>query len=46
MNGTGYMDIDARKQHFTVLKKNDTYVGQAALDNRNNERLLAELIEM
>ena len=45
MNGTGYMDIDAGKQ-FTVLKKNDTYVSQAALDNRNNERLLAELIEM
>ena len=43
MNGTGYMDIDARKQKFTVLKKNDTYVGQAALDN---ERLLVELIEM
>ena len=43
MNGTGYMDIDARKQQFTVLKKNDTYVGQAALDN---ERLLVELIEM
>ena len=37
------MDIDARKQKFTVLKKNDTYVGQAALDN---ERLLVELIEM
>ena len=46
------MDIDARKQHFTVLdavvrkvrkKKKDTYVGQAALDN---ERLLVELIEM
>lgn len=41
------MDIDARKQQFTVLKKkNDTYAGRAALDNRNNERLLAELIEM
>ena len=40
------MDIDARKQQFTVLKKNDTYAGRAALDNRNNERLLAELIEL
>ena len=54
MNGTGYMDIDARKQQFTVLnavsvenlEKNDTYVGQAALDNLNNKRLLVKLIEM
>ena len=49
------MDIDARKEQFTVLnavsvekkeKINDTYVGQVALDNLNNKRLLVKLIEM
>ena len=54
MKGTGYMDIDARKQQFTALnavsakklEKNYTYVAQAALDNLNNKRLLVKLIEM
>ena len=48
------MDIDARKEQFSVKrcvgrkvrKKNDTYVGQVALDNLNNKRLLVKLIEM
>ena len=54
MNGTGYMDIDPRKQQFSVWrcvswkvrKKKDTYVGLAALDNLNDERLLVELSEI